>query len=139
MSKDSMYEEVIKVHAALESASSQLAQHPRTGLFFINDHIQKSAPVVIQKAQSLAEQQHLCKLSKDQAQDATATVCSLKTSGSAFCINMHEQLDQAMLACNLLPTTSVSRRPASAAAKEYVTKLPHLLLLSRLNLTKKST
>lgn len=27
---------VIKVHAAFESASKQLAQHPTTGLFFIN-------------------------------------------------------------------------------------------------------
>ncbi len=27
---------VIQVHAAFESASKQLAQHPTTGLFFIN-------------------------------------------------------------------------------------------------------
>ena len=31
-----LYTAVVKVHAAFESASKQLAQHPTTGLFFLN-------------------------------------------------------------------------------------------------------
>ncbi|KAL3142387.1 hypothetical protein ABBQ38_002722 [Trebouxia sp. C0009 RCD-2024] len=83
MIRENLYGEVIKVHAALESASSQLAQHPTTGLFFVNDHIQKSAPVVIQKAEILTQQQHMCKLSKDQAEEATVTVKLLRASGAS--------------------------------------------------------
>lgn len=77
-------------------------------------------------------------LSKEQAQEAVATVKSLKTSGAVFCVNMQQQLDQAMLACDVLPTP-MGKPLASAAAKDYVTKLPQLLSLSRLNLTRKST
>lgn len=78
-------------------------------------------------------------MSKEQAQEAVATVNCLKTSGAAFCISMQQQLDQAMLACDMLPTARMSKPPASAATKDYVTKLPQLLSLSRLNLTRKST
>ena len=78
-------------------------------------------------------------LSKEQAQEATATINCLKASGAAFGINMHQQLDQAMLACDMLPTATVSKSPASASAQDYVAKLPQLLSLSRLNLTRKST
>ncbi|KAL3142386.1 hypothetical protein ABBQ38_002722 [Trebouxia sp. C0009 RCD-2024] len=139
MIRENLYGEVIKVHAALESASSQLAQHPTTGLFFVNDHIQKSAPVVIQKAEILTQQQHMCKLSKDQAEEATVTVKLLRASGAVFCTNMHQQLDQAILACDLLPTMPVRKSPVSATAKEYVTKLPQLLSLSKLSLTRRNT
>jgi len=78
-------------------------------------------------------------LSKDQAEEAAVTVKLLRTSGAAFCMNMHQQLDQAMLACNLLPTRPVRKSPVSATAKEYVTKLPQLLSLSKLNLTRNNT
>lgn len=78
-------------------------------------------------------------LSKDQAEEAAVTVKSLRTSGADFCMNMHQQLDQAMLACELLPTMPVRKSPVSATAKEYVTKLPQLLSLSKLSLTRKNT
>ena len=78
-------------------------------------------------------------LSKEQAQEATATVDSLRASGTAFCMHMHQQLDQAMLACDALPTPHLSKSAASVAAKEFVTRLPQLLSLSRLSLTRKNT
>ena len=78
-------------------------------------------------------------LSEAQAEEAAATIKSLKTSGTAFCVTMHQQLDEAMLACSKLPTAPEGKTPASAIAKSYVTKLPQLLSLSKLNLTKKST
>lgn len=128
----------------------------------LQDHIQKSAPVVIQKAEILTQQQHMCKvcvyvlhtlhcapqenvvllvfqLSKDQAEEATVTVKLLRASGAVFCTNMHQQLDQAILACDLLPTMPVRKSPVSATAKEYVTKLPQLLSLSKLSLTRRNT
>ena len=76
-------------------------------------------------------------LSKAQAEEATATVHLLRVSGTAFCNNMHQQLDQAMLACDQLPTVLVRKSPATA--KEYVTKLPQLLSLSKFSLTRKNT
>ena len=80
-------------------------------------------------------------LSKDQAQEADTTVKSLRTSGTAFCSSMHQQLDQALLTCNALPaparmSVQELHSPTAIAAKEYVTKLPQMLSLSRLNLTK---
>ena len=168
----------MKVHAAFESASSQLAHQPTTGIFFINVRRHMHYPGPSQRHVYLAPcritsknllllllRRHgvcwhsnilaryvyivhftltfgvslcLCgvQLSKAQAQEAAATVNSLKDSGAAFCISMHQQLDQAMLACDMLPTAPASRVPA--AANDYVTKLPQLLSLSRLNLTRKS-
>lgn len=73
-------------------------------------------------------------LSKVQAEEAMATVKSLTTSGRAFCVTMHQQLDEATLACSKLPTAPVAKTPASATARNYVTKLPQLLSLSKLNL-----
>ena len=74
-------------------------------------------------------------LSKDQAQEANTTVNSLRMSGNAFCSNMHQQIDRALLACGSLPTPA-RRSPTALAAKDYVTKLPQMLSLSRLSLTK---
>ena len=76
-------------------------------------------------------------LSKDQAEEAIATVSLLRTSGPAFCNNMHQQLDQAMLACDLLPTMPVRKSPLPATAKDYVTKLPQLLSMSKFSLARK--
>ncbi|KAL0031650.1 hypothetical protein WJX77_011652 [Trebouxia sp. C0004] len=74
-----LHDEVVKVHAAFESASKQLAQHPTFGLFFINDHVKTSIPGVLQKLHLLQQQQRLCKLSQHQAEDAEATVRDLKS------------------------------------------------------------
>ncbi|KAL0031649.1 hypothetical protein WJX77_011652 [Trebouxia sp. C0004] len=78
-----LHDEVVKVHAAFESASKQLAQHPTFGLFFINDHVKTSIPGVLQKLHLLQQQQRLCKLSQHQAEDAEATLpaCISSTQG----------------------------------------------------------
>lgn len=130
-----MHGEVVKVHAAFESAGKQLAQHPTTGLFYISDHVRTSTPAVIHKLQLLQQQQALCQLSRDQAQEAEATVNHLRASGATFCSNMGAQLEQTMLACKALPTPAVTK----SGPRVYVTKLPQLLSVSRLNLTKRST
>ena len=174
---------VMEVHAALESASSQLAQHPTTGLFFINVRSLTEWPLIdpqgtlrtvcssagphpevcpcghtegtelIGTAASLQGACGSCayntvhcrkqcvflvfQLSKDQAEEAIATVSLLRASGTAFCNNTHQQLDQAMLACDLMPTMPVRKSPMPATAKEYVTKLPQLLSMSKFSRARK--
>ncbi|KAL0018804.1 hypothetical protein WJX79_007054 [Trebouxia sp. C0005] len=84
--KHDLRDEVIKVHAAFESASKQLAQHPTDGLFFINDHVKTSTPGVLQKLHILQQQQQVCKLSQDQAEDAEATIRDLTRLGGTYSI-----------------------------------------------------
>ncbi|DBA90957.1 TPA: hypothetical protein ACH3X2_004168 [Trebouxia sp. C0005] len=136
--KHDLRDEVIKVHAAFESASKQLAQHPTDGLFFINDHVKTSTPGVLQKLHILQQQQQVCKLSQDQAEDAEATIRDLTRLGAAFCSSMNAQLDQAILACSCLPAPAINKG-SSSSPRDYVTKLPQLLSISRLNLTKRGT
>ena len=77
-------------------------------------------------------------MSRDQAEDAEATVSDLTRLGAAFCSNMNAQLDQAILACSCLPAPAIDKG-SSSSSRDYVTKLPQLLSINRLNLTKRGT
>ena len=76
-------------------------------------------------------------LSREQADDAAATIDKLTASGKDFCAQMQSQLDQALQASGHIAVPAASHASTSSP-RDYIANLPQLLSVSMLNLGRKT-